>query len=150
MQFARTLCVFPAEYALKLQNIHSRSNYTLGFLKESDSFTRGVNYISFRRLQNLLTFSDCLHSETRITERGKRSEQNMLLSCLPSKENKYDELPSHISNPVHFVNCLYSSVGSESSEGASDDNGPKMPSELRVNPLCEEVQQDDDSISSTT
>jgi len=74
----------------------------------------------------------------------------MLLSCLPSKENKYDELPSHISNLVHFVNCLYSSVGSESSEGASDDNGPKMPSELRVNPLCEEVQQDDDSISSTT
>lgn len=58
----------------------------------------------------------------------------------------------HISqNPVHFVNCLYSSVGSsESSEGASDDNGPKMPSELRVNPLCEEVQQEEDSISSAT
>jgi hypothetical protein len=138
MQFVRTLCVFPAEYAL--QNIHSRSrsNYTLGFLQESDSFTRDANYISFRRLQNLLTFSDFLHTETRITERGKRSEQNMLLSCLPSKKNKYDELPSHISNLVHFVNCFYSSVGSESSEGASDDNGPKMPSELRVNPLCEE------------
>uniref|UniRef100_A0A0A9ER71 Pco138567b n=1 Tax=Arundo donax TaxID=35708 RepID=A0A0A9ER71_ARUDO len=38
---------------------------------------------------------------------------------------------------MHSVYCLYSSVdpSPESSEGVSDDRGPKMPSELRVNPL---------------
>jgi hypothetical protein len=43
---------------------------------------------------------------------------------------------------MHSLYCFYSSVGSpESSEGESDDNGPKIPSELRVNPLCEQVTQ---------
>jgi hypothetical protein len=50
---------------------------------------------------------------------------------------------------MHSLYCFYSSVGSpESSEGESDDNGPKIPSELRVNPLCEQVTQEDSSISS--
>jgi hypothetical protein len=154
----RTLRVFP------LRNTHSkciqnykiytqRSDYTLRFLREWDNFTEGFNYISFRCLQNLVTFSDFL-----VQDKNKWNGENDLnrtcsrhASPTHPKENEHDELPSHISNPVHFVNCLYSSVGSsESSEGASDDNGPKMPSELRVNPLCEEVQQEDDSISSAT
>lgn len=61
----RTLRVFP------LRNTHSkciqnykiytqRSDYTLRFLREWDNFTEGFNYISFRCLQNLVTFSDFL------------------------------------------------------------------------------------------
>jgi hypothetical protein len=57
MQFVRTLCVFPAEYALKLQNIHSRSNCTLGFLQEYILWSSCKNRIAFHKVRKLHFFS---------------------------------------------------------------------------------------------
>uniref|UniRef100_A0A0A9FCN8 Pco138567b n=1 Tax=Arundo donax TaxID=35708 RepID=A0A0A9FCN8_ARUDO len=59
---------------------------------------------------------------------------------MPSLEEKNRSMVSchHIFQiPMHSVYCFYSSIESspKSSDGVSDDKGPKIPSELRVNPL---------------
>lgn len=60
---------------IRIQNYKiytQRSDYTLRFLREWENFTEGFNYISFRCLQNLVTFSDFLvHTKTRISGTGK-------------------------------------------------------------------------------
>jgi hypothetical protein len=87
----------------------------------------------FLASQNLLTLPNFLHMGTCTTEKGANDlNRTCLLSCLHSKKNVYDKQPSHLPNLMRSVYRFYSSV--DSSAGSSD-NGPRIPSELRVKPL---------------